>query len=457
MKKSIIFLVITLAFNNSYGQITFEKTYGSENTDAGKSVTNTFDGGYIIAATYNSQEHKVIKTDNLGDTVWTKTYPFLDSIAGQFRTVIQTRDSNYVLLLTNAIVLKINDVGNTLWWDKYETEPIFYSKIAEDHEGNLIVVGSNEDSSDPNFCCSPKMRKLDSKGNMLSGFSPSIPCPGPFGCRLSEIFIDNEGNYLVSGDAPSFEAVPVPGLTKIDTAGNTIWSNYYPITFATIDGITQESDSSYLLVGINWNFNDSTQLFKTDKDGNLLWWKKYKGNENGWYGRFIDNTSDGYFIAGSNEDIYLMKIDLNYNLLWSNTFGGSSYESISQMKTTNDGGCVMIGATESFGSGSQDIYFIKTNQDGLVVGLNEFESNNSQLLVFPNPFSIKATIKTERILKNASLIVLNSTGQIVKTLKGISGQTIDIYRNNAPAGIYFYILKQNNITISTGRFLIIQD
>jgi len=64
MKNTILFLVFTLAFILTHGQITFEKTFGGGNTDIGKSVTSTFDGGYIIATIYNNLEHKVIKTDN---------------------------------------------------------------------------------------------------------------------------------------------------------------------------------------------------------------------------------------------------------------------------------------------------------------------------------------------------------------------------------------------------------
>ena len=48
-------------------------------------------------------------------------------------------------------------------------------------------------------------------------------------------------------------------------------------------------------------------------------------------------------------------------------------------------------------------------------------------------------------------------GQIIYQETGITRQEIVFYRNNNPAGIYFYILKQNNIIISAGKFLIMQD
>lgn len=443
----------------AHGQTTFSKTYGTINDDYGYSLSKTFDSGYIISTPYNNGLWAIIKTDSQGDTSWIKTYSFLNSSLNyQFtNSIIQTSDSNYVIIGSlsdsNSFVLKVNTIGDTLWLKKsgHGFSPVVYRKIVEDNFGNLIIIGSVE-IIQANLCCAPIMKKLDNNGNVISTWSSIIPCPYSTGCRLQEIFVDIEGNYLVSGDAPS-PNVPNPRLTKVDTAGNVVWNKYYNITQASINGITQTQDSSYLLVGPNYSGGDSTLLYKTDINGNLIWLKKYKGNSIGWQGASIDTTNNGYLISGTNGNITLMKIDLNYNFLWSNEFGGSLDEKIGQMKSTNDGGSIIVGSTKSYGAGGYDVYLIKTDQNGLLVGQLEIESKEN-ILIYPNPFSTQTTLQSDFTFNNATLTMYNIQGQSVKQIKNIFGKTTILSRDNLPSGLYFLHIIEDNKTFSIAKLLI---
>jgi hypothetical protein len=462
MKKSILTLIALLALTISHGQNTFEKTYGGIIDDKGRSVTATSDGGYMLATGYNCYSNQskrlVIKIDSQGDTLWTQSYPFLDSLSYcvQFTSVIQTNDSNFVLVGGNipygeTFILKIDMLGDTLWFKQIDNSPnsFSYIKIAEDHNENLIIVGSGGPIN-VGGCCTPIMSKFDKNGNLIQHWN--ISCLSFNGCGLSEIFIDNEGNYLVSGMAPN-GSVPSPRLIKIDTSGVILWDKIYSITYATIEGITQEQDSSYLLVGANHVSFDSTQLFKTDNNGNLIFWKKYKESVNNWQGASIDTTNGGYLISGGYNDIYLMKIDLNYNFLWIREFGDSLEERCEEMISTSDGGAIIIGSTKSYGAGGSDVYLIKTDQNGLIVGQSEIESKEN-LLIYPNPFSSQTILKSDNIFKDATLIVYNIHGQIVKQIKNISGKTTTISRDNLPSGLYFLHITEDNKTFSVAKLLI---
>jgi hypothetical protein len=66
--------------------------------------------------------------------------------------------------------------------------------------------------------------------------------------------------------------------------------------------------------------------------------------------------------------------------------------------------------------------------------------------VYPNPFSSEATVKTDKILKDATLTIYNSIGQEVKQITNISGQTITISRDNLTGGLYFLRLAEENKT-----------
>src|SRR5688572_2771285 len=460
MKQLLLCLTVICTVTVALGQTSFVNTYGGFGDDYGYSVIKTLDNGYIIGTPYNSGQWSIIKTNAQGDTSWIRTYPFLNSTLNyQFKnSIIQTSDSNYVMVGalpdSNSFILKVNSVGDTLWLklSGHGIYPVFYRKVVEDNSGNLIIIGSNE-IIQMNLCCTPIMIKTDSYGNVIPGWNPSLPCPNSTGCRLQEIFVDMDGNYLVSGDAPS-PNVPNPRLTKVDTAGNIVWNKYYSVTNASVVGVTQSPDSGYVLVGPNWNGDDSTYVFKTDKNGNLQWINKYKVNTPGWSGASIDITNNGYLISGTNGNICLMKLDLNYNYLWTNEFGGSLNEQFGQMHATSDSGCIIVGSTKSYGAGGYDVYLIKTDQNGQAVTISEIHATN-KIVIYPNPFSTQTTLYVNISMHNSTLTMDNCLGQTVKQINNINGKTINLHRDNLPNGLYFVRLTQDNQVITTHKLILI--
>ncbi|WP_299337738.1 serine hydrolase [uncultured Psychroserpens sp.] len=67
---------------------------------------------------------------------------------------------------------------------------------------------------------------------------------------------------------------------------------------------------------------------------------------------------------GKTSDILLTKNYPNGNEIWSQQFGGSSYDKASSILKTKDDGYLIIGSTSSFGNGNYDIYVIKVNREG---------------------------------------------------------------------------------------------
>ncbi|MFC1971375.1 hypothetical protein ACFLV0_05575, partial [Chloroflexota bacterium] len=105
----------------------------------------------------------------------------------------------------------------------------------------------------------------------------------------------------------------------------------------------------------------------------VSWQKTYGGSEDEEGISVQQTTDDGYIIAGWTEsygagkhDFYLLKTDVYGNKQWSQTFGGSGYDSANSVQQTTDGGYVVAGYTESYGTGDgyDDYYLVKTDEHG---------------------------------------------------------------------------------------------
>jgi len=96
----ILGMFTLLLVSSSNAQQRWERTYGGADWDYGSSVQQTQDGGYIVAGeTYSfgagSNDVYLIKTNASGGTLWTRTYGGTNSDAG--RSVQQTSDGGYII------------------------------------------------------------------------------------------------------------------------------------------------------------------------------------------------------------------------------------------------------------------------------------------------------------------------------------------------------------------------
>lgn len=88
-------------------------------------------------------------------------------------------------------------------------------------------------------------------------------------------------------------------------------------------------------------------------------------------------------------------------------------------------------------------------------GINTLEQGMSPITtLFPNPFSVETTLRSQEILNDATLTIYNTFGQELKQIKNISGNEVTLLRNNLPSGTYFIRLTQNNKASATVRVLI---
>jgi len=136
----------------------------------------------------------------------------------------------------------------------------------------------------------------------------------------------------------------------------------------------QTSDGGFIFIGRTTSFGNGHfdfWLIKTNSIGDQIWEKTFGGNQ-GDMGYSVEETFDGGYIllgftesfGNGDQDIWLIKTDSEGNEEWNNTYGGINSDRGYSVKQTLDGGFICVGYTISFGNGDNDIWLIKTDSQG---------------------------------------------------------------------------------------------
>ena len=300
MKHLIFILLITPTLLFSQG---WEKTYNVHFIDAGYSLQQTTDGGYIIAGYagghqyLESQAVLLIKTDSDGDTLWTNTFG-----RGGGNSVQQCTDGGYIItgvvgvgLDFDVYLIKTDSNGDTLWTNTFGgVEHDWGNSVQQCTDGGYIIAGYTE--SFGNGSLHVYLIKTDSNGDTLW----TKTFGGGIGYSVQQC---TNGGYIVSGYRNSEDDVY---LIKTDSNGDTLWTK--ALGGGRGYSVQQCTDGGYIATG---EINDKVYLFRTDPDGDIIWTETY-----GFFtavGYSVQQTADGgYIIAGStNSDVYLIKTDEN--------------------------------------------------------------------------------------------------------------------------------------------------
>jgi len=429
-------------------QVTFQRTYGGADNDYGYSAQPTADGGYILVGHTlsfgaGSTDVYLVKTDAGGDTLWTRTFGGSENDYGW--SVRQTTDGGYIIAGIiyslgrqegDVYLIRTNSAGETQWTRTYGGSGSDHGcDVEQTADGGFILVGKYGRSSgyDDVF-----LVKTDSLGEMRwtrTYGGDSSEC----GWSVQQT---SDGGYVIAGNTNSFGAGGWDAyLLRANSTGDTLWTR----TFggAGIDGVysvRQTTDGGFVIAGETESQgagNRDVYIIKTDAGGNALWTRTFGGTDHD-EGSSVQPTADGgYIIAGSTEsygtgdvDVYLIKTDSSGDTLWTRTYGGHDWEISKWVEPTADGGYVIVGHTESFGAGLIDAYLIKTDSLGRAVAVAEKKTSPARaaalsLTCEPNPFRSSTVLHvTGRLDCSAVLIrVYDSQGRAVRSLPSLLSPT----------------------------------
>ncbi len=161
-------------------------------------------------------------------------------------------------------------------------------------------------------------------------------------------------------------------LLKTDFSGNLLWQKEFELGTEGF-GIKHTSDNKLILVGsfTNQTGNRDFHLSKTDLNGNLIWQKEFGGVYSDQGKDVIELQSGGFMLIGITQSfglgpasLYVVRTDANGNEAWSRTFGGDGIDGGSELIEVNGFEVMLLGFTSSFGAGDRDIYLQRVSVDG---------------------------------------------------------------------------------------------
>ena len=250
----------------------------------------------------------------------------------------------------------------------------------------------------------------------------------------------------------------------------TFQKTYGDVEEEECEAVVQTEDGGFILAGRKDGaiVGDSDfYLVKTDSAGDLVWDRTYGGDDADRAFTAMQTSDGGYILGGFTAsfnveyyDFYLVKTDSSGDTIWTKTYGGLWQEEIADIEETSDGGYAAVGYTYSFGAGSNpNIYFVKIDANGLITDVNDHNNTKDIHLElnqnYPNPFNpitkIKYTVGDSYYASPVWVtlkvfdVLGNEIGTLVNGYKPAGKYEVEFnpssINHHPTSGIYFYQLK----------------
>ena len=279
------FVLITDNFKITKVNADFDTIWENNHLDSANNFINkiqsTYDGGFIASG--SSPEGNLFKMNSLGDTVWTnqcQVFSFGPFGGYNIIDIIQTLDSGFAFVAVYghmsyySMVVKTNQFGDTIWtktniipepnsWDNQ------VKTINETNNGDLILSGEVNVNFPTNSNYS-YLYKLNSNGD-------SIWAKTFNDFEFNSVAIDDSENIIIAGKEKNNSNTYESKIMKANSLGDTIWSKTIQ---ANSINCVQLADDGYVFGGSKESitFFNSSYFFKTNNNGDTLWTRVFPGD-----------------------------------------------------------------------------------------------------------------------------------------------------------------------------------
>ncbi|MBL7980998.1 MAG: hypothetical protein JNL52_04230 [Flavobacteriales bacterium] len=393
------FVVCLLAYTASAQQSTgllWERTLGGNQTDIGRKLARTADGGLVVvggsasvsatsSATMGDLDVWVVRLDANGAPLWHRNFGgsghdlalYVDvhddgriTVIG--RTASPNGDLGAPLPNADYFLLTLNADGDPLIAQRFSAGPSEQTDLATCvrlDDGSYAAIGSKlvYPSAGP-VNVDVMVLRLTATGTVLW-----VETFGGFGYDSGIGINTSPGGKIIAscstrssnGDVTGYMGLGDGWLLEVSTSGELISQRTLGGAFDDqISDALQTSEGHFVVTGYYsyemmsfGSLQPSTRVVieKLTPNGQSIW-RHDLGGTNGDYGWHIRQAPDGGYLlfayAYSNDgdvtgfagtiDAWLVRLDEQGELLWQRTFGGFEEESVGDIALTADGGCVLL-------------------------------------------------------------------------------------------------------------------
>jgi len=466
------------------------KTYGGPGDDEAFCVRETHDDGFILVgyATKGSgaQDVFVIKTNALGDTVWTRTYggPFND--VGW--NIIQTNDYGYIVVgesernasQKDVFIIKLDANGDSVWTKTYSGNKIdFGTNIIQLPDNGYIISAVTSSFGSGSFDW--WLIRTDVNGDTI--WTRTFGGPGYDDC-WSIVQNEDKGFAILGRVEPDISSFPDIWLIKTDSIGNIDWTQTYGGDESEYGGsIDTTKDGGFILTGFTSSYGNGASdlwLVRTDYKGDTLWTKTFGGGNSEIGESGITIPEGGYVLCGGSKsfgmgdwDIYIVKTDSSGNPVWSKNLGGSYNDFANSVIRLQNGFYLLAGSTFSYEGGSDDIILMKIDSLGNSAPSTGIKNKNVLLAGgyrlyqnYPNPFNFSTGIEFYLpVTARVHVKIYDSSGRQITGLFNrqlqpgnhkIIWNAKDIAGNRLSSGVYIYQLKIDGRHVISKKMLLLK-
>lgn len=249
---------ITAIKTDPLGNVQWARSYGF---GGAHSLWQTLDGGFIITASIWPGYIYLIKTNQLGFTTWTNTCGIPFRAVGI--SIQQTLDGGYILggyrrqddgRDWDIYLVKTNPLGDTLWTRTFGGEADDRGFSVEQTPDQAYVIAGYTKSFSVG-ATDAFLAKVDSSGHDLWRRTY-----GGVDIEMARsVQQTSEGGYILAGHSSSGVY-----LVRTDSLGYEIWSRTYGTSGAYGSSVQQTSDGGYIITGRKYG---DVYLIKTDENG----------------------------------------------------------------------------------------------------------------------------------------------------------------------------------------------
>ncbi|MEE1507484.1 MAG: hypothetical protein V1256_11080, partial [Candidatus Neomarinimicrobiota bacterium] len=187
---------------------------------------------------------------------------------------------------------------------------------------------------------------------------------------------------VIEGDE-RFYQVTVLDTGNLSSRSNIVYATAPIITFQKEFGgqgndigysVQQTADEGLIIAGRTDSWGSGGLdgwLIKTNIEGHEEWNRTYGSVDDDYITKVVVLSDGGYVLTGTtnsfgygSNDIWLIKVDQDGLEKWQYTFGGADGDWGMSVEQTMDDGFIVVGHTLSYGAGFYDIYMVKTDAFG---------------------------------------------------------------------------------------------